>query len=474
MNTTGPDSAATFGILGEELRLRFDPFFNSPEHRILEKRLLECPFGAEYLGDSRISRGIFEGRVTPKRHAYSTAVGDPFFLRAQNVEEGLLQLDDAKRLKPECFDLKEKAILNDGDVVLTIDGVLLGKAAVYRIADGPCCISNHMVRILVGSAMGPDFLAWFLNSASGQKQIQRSITGSAIPGLRTNAIARILVPLVPPKEQAHLVGFLDNARANKVSMDKKADELLAGIGEKTLNLLGIVPPNIDVRHAYAVLTRSPGFGQQLAANYYNPERLEAIRAMRGPDAARRDVFALRRIVDFVKHSCRTSPQENYVGLANIEGETGEFIEAGDEPSGGQCFRFSRGDVLYARLRPYLNKVWAADRDGICSMEFHVLRLKPAFSFIHPEYLASILRSSLVVAQTKYMMTGNTHPRLANDDVRDLRVPIPEGATQHQIVAQVQQLQLTARQLRQEAKQNWKDSKRYFDSVLFGDTTICPG
>ena len=40
-----------------------------------------------------------------------------------------------------------------------------------------------------------------------------------------------------------------------------------------------------------------------------------------------------------------------------------------------CFHFSIGDVLFARLRPYLNKVYRAEADGVCSTEFHVIRVR---------------------------------------------------------------------------------------------------
>jgi hypothetical protein len=76
-------------------------------------------------------------------------------------------------------------------------------------------------------------------------------------------------------------------------------------------------------------------------------------------------------------------------------------------------------VLFARLRPYLNKAWRAERDGACSAEFRVIRIKEDVPALLLNYLAAVLRSSVVVAQTKHMMTGNTHPRLANEDVVNL-------------------------------------------------------
>src|SRR5688572_3335966 len=67
-------------------------------------------------------------------------------------------------------------------------------------------------------------------------------------------------------------------------------------------------------------------------------------------------------------------------------------------------------------------------DGRCSAEFYVLRVKQSVGVL-PDYLGAILRSRLVLAQTVHMMTGNTHPRLANDDVINLRIPIPEQKIQ---------------------------------------------
>lgn len=78
------------------------------------------------------------------------------------------------------------------------------------------------------------------------------------------------------------------------------------------------------------------------------------------------------------------------------------------------FSFKPGDVLYGRLRPYLNKVWLATFAGVCSTEFHVMRPFDVRT-LRPEYLAVVMRTSLIVAQTKHMMTGNTHPRIANED-----------------------------------------------------------
>jgi hypothetical protein len=52
----------------------------------------------------------------------------------------------------------------------------------------------------------------------------------------------------------------------------------------------------------------------------------------------------------------------YLGLAGVQSNTGELSGADDEAT-GQAFSFHENDVLYCRLRPYLNKVWKAERGG---------------------------------------------------------------------------------------------------------------
>ncbi len=162
--------------------------------------------------------------------------------------------------------------------------------------------------------------------------------------------------------------------------------------------------------------------------------------------------------------------KNYVGLANVQSGTGEIVDTQDEV-GGTCFRFQKGDVLFARLRPYLNKVICAPQAGICSTEFHVMRVKDkAMSGLTllPEYLAAVLRSRLVLAQTRHMMTGNTHPRLANEDVAALVVPIPQDSgTQASIVAELGRRRDAARAMQSDAARVWREAKAEFAARLLG-------
>src|SRR4051812_6244494 len=73
---------------------------------------------------------------------------------------------------------------------------------------------------------------------------------------------------------------------------------------------------------------------------------------------------------------RVSPQDfptsRYVGLEHIEPQTMKLLGYGSARDVlSTSVRFSKGDVLYGKMRPYLNKVWVAEFEGLCSAEFLV-------------------------------------------------------------------------------------------------------
>lgn len=97
--------------------------------------------------------------------------------------------------------------------------------------------------------------------------------------------------------------------------------------------------------------------------------------------------------------------------------------------------FSRGEVLYGRLRPYLNKVWLADRSGACSGEFIVLQPR---ADLDAEYLKWLLHHSGFVRFASHAVTGD-RPRIDFARMSGYPVPLPPLKTQLRIVARIDDL-----------------------------------
>lgn len=196
--------------------------------------------------------------------------------------------------------------------------------------------------------------------------------------------------------------------------------------------------------------------------------MDAISRINGSTVAKRCV-KIADVASFYRELEKVHPGANFLGLADIESNTGEISSRSTEQTAeGQCFRFKKGDILFARLRPYLNKVWYAEYEGVCSTEFHVIRIRDTKSGLMPQYVAAVLRSSFTVAQTRHMMTGNTHPRLASDDVVNLLIPIPPADIQQQIVEEIESRRNVARSLRESAQVEWESGKIKFESDLLGE------
>lgn len=92
-------------------------------------------------------------------------------------------------------------------------------------------------------------------------------------------------------------------------------------------------------------------------------------------------------------------------------------------------RFQNGDVLFGKLRPYLQKYWLATFDGVCSTEIWVFHAKPNICL--KEYLLRII-SSYNFIQKANVSSGSKMPRAEWDYVSKIPVLVPPLAEQRKI------------------------------------------
>ena len=185
-----------------------------------------------------------------------------------------------------------------------------------------------------------------------------------------------------------------------------------------------LPDNIDQSKIF-LINRSELEGR-IDPNQYHIERKEAIAKLKKNN----QLLKLKEVVKNVKTTTtHVSKSDIYIGLENIISNTGEYIETKDKLSISSAGIFKKGQILFPKLRPYLNKVYLAEFDGICSTEFHIFK---SDTFLN-EFLTIYLRSNLIVNQTKHLMTGNTLPRLQTDDINNLPVPNISIEKQQKIV-----------------------------------------
>jgi type I restriction enzyme S subunit len=126
----------------------------------------------------------------------------------------------------------------------------------------------------------------------------------------------------------------------------------------------------------------------------------------------------------------------YIGLEHIEPHTMKLIgvaKSGDMVSTAN--KFFKGDVLYSRLRPYLNKVFEADRDGLCSAEFIVF---PASAFINSTFLKYRLNAADFVEFANSLNAGD-RPRVDFEQISSFKFLLPSSLAQSRIVEKLEEL-----------------------------------
>lgn len=124
---------------------------------------------------------------------------------------------------------------------------------------------------------------------------------------------------------------------------------------------------------------------------------------------------------------------NYLSIENVGVESGElvnFIPTIGEKIKSAKIAFSAKDILYSKLRPYLNKVHLPSFDGISATD--LIPIRPLGGILR-EYVGHYLRTRYVVEYANQRMRGIQLPRIPVEDLLQLPVPLAPLAEQARII-----------------------------------------
>ena len=128
------------------------------------------------------------------------------------------------------------------------------------------------------------------------------------------------------------------------------------------------------------------------------------------------------------------PDAPFVGLEHIEAHTMRLLntaKVSEVKSSGSYF--GKRDVIYGRLRPYLNKVYMPDFGGLASGEFIVF---PSQTSLDNAYLKYFLNQWEFVSFVTRLNTGD-RPRVDFGQFADYPFPLAPLAEQRRIVAEIE-------------------------------------
>nr|WP_315168517.1 restriction endonuclease subunit S [uncultured Deefgea sp.] len=123
---------------------------------------------------------------------------------------------------------------------------------------------------------------------------------------------------------------------------------------------------------------------------------------------------------------------NYVGVDNLLQNKAGKTESNYVPTEGNLTEYRTGDVLIGNIRPYLKKIWHADRTGGASGD--VLVIHPTDETLNPRYLYQILSDEKFFEYSMQHAKGAKMPRGNKDKIMEYSFPIPKRQSEQERIA----------------------------------------
>lgn len=292
------------------------------------------------------------------------------------------KLDSAKRLKKnDCFVCFSSGSKNHVGKISFIEKDLPFYAGGFM-----GIIRSNSDRIL------PKFLYAILNSPPYRQIISDESNGNNIQNL-SQSIGRIKIPVPPIDVQKQIVEEIGN-------VDKSVSEAVQRINKSESDIESL-----------------------LSSLIFADSTLNAIAPFANKSIKYSDIESEAYITtdNMLKNKLGVLPFE---GVANISSIT----------------EYKPEDILISNIRPYLKKIWFADKDGGCSKDVLVLRSADVNKYL-PKYIFYMLRRDVFFDYVMEGKKGVKMPRGNKEDIMKYKIPMPNIDEQKRIVAQIEALEL---------------------------------
>ena len=248
----------------------------------------------------------------------------------------------------------------------------------------------------------PKYLYWYLTSNT--ELLKENASGTTFLELSIRRLEKIPIPLPPIDEQKRIVAIIESLFTKLDAAKSIVQKILDGY---------------ELRRA-AILHKA--FTGELTKNF------------RADSGLTLDDWQQKKLGDVLELSKEKTNSFNenlkYVGLENIEKDSGtiNFQSAKDVKSTKNIFH--GGDLLYGKLRPYLNKHGIPNFDGVCSTDILVLS---ANELSANEFINYFFSLPMFVEYAVSNSRGINLPRVSAKTILNSEINLPPLTEQKEIV-----------------------------------------
>ena len=443
--------------------MHYEKFADGSVKCIEDEIPFELPEGWAWSRLGTVAEAIGDGDHQPPPQ---TSSGIPFLV-ISNVSGGALSFENTRFVSIEYFNqLPETRKPQNGDLLFTVTGsygipVLVDTDDMFCFQRHiaivrPCTISNRYLYVILGSS--------YVKSVCDAKA-----TGTAQKTVGLATLRELLIPIAPHTEQMQIYVKTQNALSivDSISSDKEALlNIIKNTKAKILDLAirgKLVPQNPDDEPASVLLEGIRAEKEDLIKqgkikrnkkesiifkgddNSYYLRTGELVESLADwafeelPDSW--SVCCLGELCDYGNctnvNTADIADSAWILDLEDIEKDSGVILQKvrQDERNAGSTkHRFHKGQVLYSKLRPYLNKVVLANEDGYCTSEILPLEFERN---ILPQYARYFLMSQTFLRYANKCSYGVKMPRLGTVDGKKAIISVPPLKEQKRIVMAIE-------------------------------------
>ncbi len=391
------------------------------------------------------------------------------YLCALNVKWYTFDFSTLKQIRIEKNE-KERYLVKKGDLLIC-EGGDVGRSAIWN-SDKEIYYQNALHRVRFYNGINQYFFLYILNYYKNIGLIDEVSGGVTIKHFTQNSMQKILLPLPPLAEQKRIVGKIEEIFAQIDALEQNKVELQCAIKQAKAKILDLaihgklVPQEESDESAEVLLERIRAEKAEKIKNGELKADKKDSFIFVGSDKRHYEQFTdgstkdiedeipfelpagwawvkLGDICDYGK--CLNVSSENLkqddwiLDLEDIEKDTGKIIAFhtfGERKSESTKHKFFKGQVLYSKLRPYLNKVVIAPKDGFCTSEILPLDFNGIFE---NKFAQILLMSSYFLGVVNMLTYGVKMPRLGTGEAKKILIPLPPLAEQKRIVGKIEEL-----------------------------------
>lgn len=306
-------------------------------------------------------------------------------------------------------------------------------------AEGKYWVNNHAHVLDATDKKLLEYVAIVINAI----KLDDYITGSAQPKLSQDNLNKIPIALPPLSEQKRIMEaiihwslLIEQIELNKIDLQTSIKQAKSKVLDLAIHGK-LVPQDPNDEPASGLLKRINPKAEIITDNGHYPK----VVPFKLPNGW--SWTTLGSITNY--GSCTTSdvlqiPDSAWVlELEDIEKDSAKILSIHtkkDREIKGVRRSFKKGEILYSKLRTYLNKVLVASQDGFCTTEIIPISVS---SVIDNIFLCHVLRSQYFLDYTSVCGYGVKMPRLSTKDAQNGLVPLPPRKEQLRIVSKIEEL-----------------------------------